>query len=121
HDIALALVTLAAHLRAGGARHLHGAVARIVVVDVDRSLRERGAEIGDHLADGGLLVEARNEHREPGGCARTLVEWAICGGNPFPWCGRRWIKHVLETSDHPPETARDIAPPAVYFAAPAAP
>ena len=36
-------------------------------------------------------------------------------GKPFPLYGRRWIKHVLETSDHPAETARNIAPPAVYL------
>src|SRR5262249_59877564 len=63
HDVALALVPLAPHQRAGGARDLAGAVGGIVVVDVDRGLGQRGAEIGDHFADGRLLVEAGHQDR----------------------------------------------------------
>ena len=45
HHVALALVRLPPHHGAGGARDLGGAVGRVVVVDVDRGLRQRGAEI----------------------------------------------------------------------------
>jgi len=48
----------------GGMGGLGGAVSGIVVVDVDRGLGQLGAEIGDHLADGRLLVEAGHQHRQ---------------------------------------------------------
>ena len=49
--VAFALVRLAAHHGAGGARDLDGAVGRIVVVDIDGGVRQRGAKIGDNLGD----------------------------------------------------------------------
>ena len=44
---------------------LDGAVGRIVVVDVDRGVRQRGAEIGHDLADRRLLVVAGHQHGDP--------------------------------------------------------
>src|SRR5262249_41864964 len=63
HHVALALMPLAPHQRAGGAGDLAGAVRGVVVVDVDRGLGQRGAKIGDHVADGSLFVEARHKDR----------------------------------------------------------
>ena len=63
HHVALALMPFAPHQRAGGAGNLAGAVGGVVVVDVDRGLGQRGAEIVDHRADGRLLVEARHQDR----------------------------------------------------------
>ena len=65
HHAALALVLLAPDDGAGLGRRLDGAVGGIVVVDVDAGLRQRRAEIGHDLADGGLLVVARHQHRDP--------------------------------------------------------
>ena len=64
HHVALALVGLAADHGAGLLRRLDGAVGRIVVVDVDRGVRQRGAEIGHDLGDRALLVVARHQHRD---------------------------------------------------------
>src|ERR1051325_6110967 len=62
-NIAFALVPLGAHDRAGGLSNINGAVGRIVVVDIDRRRRERGAERAEHLGGGRFLVVARQEHR----------------------------------------------------------
>ena len=63
--MALALAAFAAHLGAGLARDLDGAVRRIVVVDEDFGRRQRLAKIGDHGRDRGFLVEARHQNRNP--------------------------------------------------------
>jgi hypothetical protein len=67
---------LAPHQRAGGAGDLAGAVGGIIVVDVDRGLGQRGAKVGDHLADGRLLVEARHHDRHALGGTRLPVPGA---------------------------------------------
>ena len=73
HHVALALVRLPPHHGAGRARNLDGAVGRIVVIDVDRGLGQRGPEIRDHLGDGGFLVEAGHQNRDPVPDARPKV------------------------------------------------
>ena len=65
HHAALALALLAPDDGAGLGRRLDGAVGGIVVVNVDAGLRQRRAEIGHDLADGGLLIVARHQHRDP--------------------------------------------------------
>ena len=65
HHMSLALATFAAHDGAGGARHLDGAVARIIVVNEDFGLRQRLAKIVDHGRDRGFLVVARHQNRNP--------------------------------------------------------
>ena len=65
HHVAFALPQLTAGDGAGLRRHFDGAVAGIVVIDVDVGVRQRGAEISHHLADGGFLVVARHQHRNP--------------------------------------------------------
>ena len=53
---------------AGRARHLDGAVLRIVVVDEDLGRRQRLAKIGDDGRDRGFLVVARHQNRNPHRC-----------------------------------------------------
>ena len=65
HHVALALVHLAADEGAGGPGGLDGAIGGIVVVDVDRGLGQRGAEIGHHLANGRRFIEAGHQDRYP--------------------------------------------------------
>ena len=65
HHVALALAGLPAHHRPGRRGNVRGAVGGVVVVDVDRRLGQRRAEVGDHLSDGGRLVVARDEHGHP--------------------------------------------------------
>ena len=77
HHMALALAALAAHLGAGRARHLDGAIRRIVVVDEDLGRRQRLAKIGDHGRDRGFLVEARHQNR-----------------NPQRWCRHRRLSRI---------------------------
>ena len=55
---------LAADDRAGPGGGLDRAVGGIVVVDVDRGIRQSRAEIGHHLGDGRLLVVAGHQHRD---------------------------------------------------------
>ena len=43
--------------------HHGGAVGGVVVVHVDRSIRQRGLEVAHHLADRDLLVKTRKKHR----------------------------------------------------------
>ena len=57
-DVALALHPLAPDDRASGCGDLDGAVAAVVVVDVDRRIGKRGAEARDRLRDRGFLVVA---------------------------------------------------------------
>jgi hypothetical protein len=75
HDVALALAELAPHDRAGRGGDRRGLVGRVVVVDVDRGLRQRAAEVGDHLRDRGGFVVAGDEDRdlESGGERRRHV------------------------------------------------
>lgn len=61
--VALALAGLAAHDGALGCGDLGGAVGGVVVVHVDRSIRQRGLEVAHHLADRELLVKTRKKHR----------------------------------------------------------
>ena len=65
HHVALALAGLPAHHRPGRRGDVRGAVGGVVVVDVDRRLGQRRAEVGHHAGDGGRLVVARNEHGHP--------------------------------------------------------
>src|SRR5262245_54673715 len=62
HYVALALMRLAAHFRAGGAGDRDGAVFRIIVVDVDGGRRQRLAEAGNDGRDRRLLVVAGHQH-----------------------------------------------------------
>ncbi len=64
HDVALALPALATHDRTRFARDRRGAVARIVVVDVDRGRGQRLAEIRDDGRDRRFLVIAGHQHRD---------------------------------------------------------
>jgi hypothetical protein len=57
-------VGLATHERAGLAGDLGGAVGRVVVIDVDRGLGQRAAEVGDDLGDGRRLVESGHQDRQ---------------------------------------------------------
>src|SRR3546814_20319052 len=57
-DMAFALHALGADDRAHRARLGHRAVAAVVVVNVDRRVRQRGAEAGDRLPNRGFLVVA---------------------------------------------------------------
>ena len=66
HDVALALAHFGAHHGAGLAGSLDRPVLRIVVVDIDRGRRERGAEVAHHLADRGLLVVAGYQDGDSG-------------------------------------------------------
>ena len=61
HDIALALAMFAAHDGAGFARPRHGLVAGIVVIDIDRRVRQRGAEIAHDLGDRGFFIVAGHQ------------------------------------------------------------
>ena len=56
---------LAPHQRPGGTCDLDCAVGGVVVVDIDRGLGQRRAEVADDLADGRLLVKARHQDRHP--------------------------------------------------------
>jgi hypothetical protein len=56
---------LAADDRPGLPRSLDCAVGGVVVIDVDRGVRQRRAEIGHNLADRGFLVVAGHQHRNP--------------------------------------------------------
>lgn len=60
--VALALAGLPAHHRARVPRDLGGAVRGVVVVHVDRRIRQRGPEVAHHLADRDLLVKTRKKH-----------------------------------------------------------
>ena len=62
--VALALAGLAANDGALGCGDLGGAVGGVVVVHVDRSIRQRGLEVAHHLADCDLLVKTRKKHRD---------------------------------------------------------
>jgi len=57
-DIALALHPFGANNRAGGCGDLTGAIAAVVVVDVDSGVGQRGSETGDRLRDRRFLVVA---------------------------------------------------------------
>ena len=63
--MAFALPPLAAHLGAGRARDLDGAILRIVVIDVDGRRRQRLLEVPDHGGDGRLLIVAGHQHCDP--------------------------------------------------------
>src|SRR3546814_6855044 len=63
HDMAFALHALGADDRARRARLGHRAVAAVVVVNVDRRVRQRGAEAGDRLPNRGFLVVAGQQDR----------------------------------------------------------
>ena len=63
HHVTFALIGFASHDGAGAARHLHGLVGRIVVVDIDRRRRQRRTKISDHLGDRMLFVVARHQDR----------------------------------------------------------
>ena len=62
--MALALHALVADDRSGRARDLAGAVAAVIVVDVDARVRKRGAEGGDGLGDRRLLIVAGQQDRD---------------------------------------------------------
>ncbi len=66
HDVAFALPPLVAHDGARLARHLGGAVLRIVVVDIDLRQRQGGAEGPHRGADRRLLVVAGQEDGDAG-------------------------------------------------------
>ncbi len=70
HHVAFALMGLATDRGAGAAGDLDGAVGGIVVIDVDHRLGQRGPEVGNHLGDCGLLVEARQQDRHALATAR---------------------------------------------------
>ncbi len=61
HHMALAGAGLAADHRARLGRHLGGAIAGAVVEDIDPRVRQGGAEVGHHLADGAGLVQAGDQ------------------------------------------------------------
>ena len=61
----LALAAFAAHLGAGLARHRHGTIRRIVVVNEYPGRWQHLAKIGNDGGDGGLLVEARHQNGNP--------------------------------------------------------
>src|SRR5690606_20554133 len=65
-DVALARDVLLAHYGTGFGGALRGAIARAVVVDVDRDAGNGGLEVADDLGDGDLLVVAGNDRRDPG-------------------------------------------------------
>jgi hypothetical protein len=65
HHMPLALAALSTHLGAGSARDFSGAIPRVVVIDEDFRRRQRLAKIGNHRGDGGFLVEARHQNRNP--------------------------------------------------------
>ena len=65
HHVALALVRLTAHVRAGCPRNLGRAIARVVVVDVDGGMRQRRPEAPDDVGNGGFLVVAGHEDHDP--------------------------------------------------------
>ena len=81
-DIALALHPLGADDRARDAGIVDGAVAAVVVVDVDRRAGQRRAEGGDRLRDRRLLVVAGQDHGDAGG-GRGLVERRPPSQPPF--------------------------------------
>jgi hypothetical protein len=102
HHAALALVLLAADDSAGGGCRFDGTVGRIVVVDVDAGLWQRRAEIDHDLADGGFLVVARHQHRNPAaahdfGSARSRLRrqlsWQHLGPSPAAASSRRATSH----------------------------
>ncbi len=66
HHIAFALARFAAHDGAGIPRPLGRLVLGIVVVDVDRGVRQRGAEIAHNQRDGSLLIVAGHEDGNAG-------------------------------------------------------
>src|SRR5699024_2649188 len=63
-DIALARDILLAHDGSGLGGALRRAIARAVVIDVDRDAGNGGPEVADDLRDGDLLVVAGNDRRD---------------------------------------------------------
>ena len=61
HDIALALLVLMADDRPGSGGQLGRAIGRVIVVDIDRSVRQDAAEIRDDLFNGLGFVVARDQ------------------------------------------------------------
>ena len=61
HDIALALLVLMADDRPGSGGQFGRAIGRVVVVDIDRSVRQDAAEIRDDLFNGLGFVVARDQ------------------------------------------------------------
>ena len=64
HHIALALMTSRAAPPRRRLSDFNGAVGRVVVVDVDRRARKRGAKGADHLGNRGLFVVTGQQHRD---------------------------------------------------------
>ena len=60
--VALPLLVLLPHHGAGRPGQVPGAVGGVVVVDVDRRLRQDGGDVPDHLGDGLALVIAWDQH-----------------------------------------------------------
>src|SRR5699024_9134090 len=63
-DVALARDILLAHDGSGLGGALRRAIARAVVIDVDRDAGNGGPEVADALRDGDLLVVAGNDRRD---------------------------------------------------------
>ena len=61
-DHVVAVEHLGDHGRGRVGRDLGGAVRGVVVVHVDRRIRQRGPEVAHHLADRDLLVKTRKKH-----------------------------------------------------------
>ena len=78
HHVALAPFFLADDHGPGGPGGRGGAVAAVVVENVDRGLRQGGAEFGNDVPDGRLLVTAGHQHR-------YFVTLAFQGSAPFAW------------------------------------
>src|SRR6185436_8159180 len=62
HDVAFALLGLALHDGAGGARLGGGVVGGVVVVYVDIGVRQRAAKGGHNVPDDGAFVVAGQQH-----------------------------------------------------------
>ena len=63
HHVALALIGLAADHGARRPRRFDGTIGGIVVINVDRRVGHRRAEIGDNLGNGLLFIVTRDQNR----------------------------------------------------------
>ena len=70
--VAFALAFLAAHEGAGFAGDFRGGIGAIVVIHPDVRSRQHPFEIGDHFADGQLLLVTGDEDRDARFCAPIL-------------------------------------------------
>src|SRR5438874_1686275 len=111
------------HERARFARPLGGAVGAAVVEDVNRSLGQRRPKIGHDLADGELLVQARNHdcdggHRSsiPAGFENSAAKLSTASRDaPLSVAGGRVSRY---TSGATFATSSTVVSPAATFIAP---